>query len=212
MLATTMHLMQGTPYVFQGQEIGMTNCPFKPEEYEDVVVKNIVNMFDKMPIIRGIMKKIVYKIMDKRGRDHSRTPVQWDNKKNAGFTDGEKTWIKVNPNYVDINIEAAIANPNSILNYYKKLIKFRIGNEIIKEGTFKDLSPKSKAIYAYERNLGEDSIVVISNFSNKEIKYDIASLVNYSDSKVELSNYERDDKLASTLYAPYETVVYKIKK
>ena len=153
MLAVSIHMQQGTPYVFQGQEIGMTNCPFANlDEFEDVLVRTVREMLKKFHIPFG--EKILLWVMRIRARDHGRTPMQWTAGKNAGFTSAEKPWLKINPNYVDINVEEALSDEDSILNFYKKLIALRKGaiKDIIKHGTYTEYYEKRKDIFAYERS------------------------------------------------------------
>ncbi|MGP7819826.1 alpha-amylase family glycosyl hydrolase, partial [Niallia sp. 01092] len=132
MLATFIHMMQGTPYIYQGEELGMTNVHFESiDEYKDI---ESLNMY-KEKIAEGASHESLMESIYVRGRDNARTPFQWDDSTNAGFTTGTP-WINVNPNYTEINAEKAIKDPNSVFQYYKKLIKLRKEHEIIVYGDY----------------------------------------------------------------------------
>ena len=160
MLATSLHLMRGTPYVYQGEEIGMTNPNFNDiNDYKDVESLNAYNIL----LEKGIEKDKVLNILKNRSRDNSRTPMQWNNRKEAGFTNGTP-WIKVSDNYNNINVEAEKSNENSILNYYKALIELRKNNKIISEGKFIPILEEDSKILAYIRELNGKRILVACNF------------------------------------------------
>ena len=197
MLATTYFLLQGTPFIYEGQEIGMTNGDFKTiYEFADVETHNIYNLGQKVKILKPILKKSLFQC----SRDNARTPMQWDDSKYAGFSTN-KPWLKVNANKNEINVAKSLKDENSILRYYQKLIQFRKDNPIIKNGTYTDLLPKNKYIYAYQREYDNHRIVVISNFSNQNMQNPLKDkLANYQKA---LSNYkEQSDTLR-----PYETMV-----
>jgi oligo-1,6-glucosidase len=207
MLAVSLHMMQGTPYVFQGQEIGMTNCRFDHiDEYKDVLVAYVLKVFGKL---KNLATPIIMKVLAKRARDHGRTPMQWSTEKNAGFTTAEP-WIKVNPNYPLINVADNLADPDSIFNFYKKLIAFRKGNEIIKHGTFKLNLEKSEDIFCYERWWHGEKLYVICNFKNKEIPFKLPLDCAYTSAELVLHNYGYDRKLESMVLKPYEALVFKV--
>ena len=197
MLGTTYFLLQGTPFIYEGQEIGMTNGDFKTiDDFMDVETHNIYNLGQKHKILKPILKKSLYQC----SRDNARTPMQWDDGEYAGFSK-TKPWIKVNENKKDINVAQSLNDENSIFHYYQKLIQFRKDNMVIKNGTYVDLLPKHKLVYAYQREFEDKKIIVISNISNKNIKNPLkGKLEGY---QIQLSNYnDKSDELR-----PYETMV-----
>ena len=162
MLATAMYLLRGTPFLYQGEEIGMTNFPFtQPSQLRDVESINLLAQAEKDGRTdwawNGILRK---------GRDNARTPMQWDATENAGFTDGAP-WIGVNPNYPAVNVERAMADENSILHFYRRLIALRAGSETLKYGDFHMLLPDDPHVFAYERSLRGERVIVCCNFSDR---------------------------------------------
>ncbi len=208
MLATMYICQSGTPFIYQGQEIGMTN-PRIPtiDRYKDVSSFNNYAMFKKLHIPESItMKFCMY-----ASRDNARTPMQWTNGKNAGFTDADTPWFEINPNYTEINVEAEENNPDSILNYYKKLLRFRKENDIVKYGDFEMLNTNSK-LFAYIRKLEGRKMLVVCSFSEKEMAFRAPDSFPIVDAKLVLNNYE-DNKVIRNgfMTRPYETRVYIIK-
>ena len=166
MLASTYFLMQGTPFIYQGQELGMTNGDFKTiDDFKDVETHNIDKMRKEIPILRPILNKSLFR----ESRDNARTPFQWDDSEFAGFST-ITPWIQVNKNKKEINAKKELQDENSLLYYYQKLIKLRKEYKIIKTGKYNDLLPNSKYIFAYNRKENNEELVVISNFSKKNIK------------------------------------------
>ena len=166
MLATCLHMMQGTPYVYQGQELGMTNVPF--EGVEDFRDLDSINAYHELVEDQKVFsKEEMMRYLRHKSRDNARTPFQWDDSENAGFTTGTP-WIMVNPNYKEINAKAELADPNSVFYYYQKLIQLRKEKEIIVYGTYDLLLPESKELYAYTRTLGEEKLLVVCNFSDRK--------------------------------------------
>lgn len=164
MLATAMYLLRGTPFLYQGEEIGMTNFPFtQPSQLRDVESINLLAQAEKDGRTdwawNGILRK---------GRDNARTPMQWDATENAGFTDGAP-WIGVNPNYPAVNVEQAMADENSILHFYRRLIALRAGSETLKYGDFHMLLPDDPHVFAYERSLRGERVIVCCNFSDRPV-------------------------------------------
>lgn len=164
MLAAAMYLLRGTPFLYQGEEIGMTNFPFtQPSQLRDVESINLLAQAEKDGRTdwawNGILRK---------GRDNARTPMQWDATENAGFTDGAP-WIGVNPNYPAVNVERAMADENSILHFYRRLIALRAGSETLKYGDFHMLLPDDPHVFAYERSLRGESVIVCCNFSDRPV-------------------------------------------
>ena len=164
MLAAAMYLLRGTPFLYQGEEIGMTNFPFtQPSQLRDVESINLLAQAEKDGRTdwawNGILRK---------GRDNARTPMQWDATENAGFTDGAP-WIGVNPNYPAVNVERAMADENSILHFYRRLIALRAGSETLKYGDFHMLLPDDPHVFAYERSLRGERVIVCCNFSDRPV-------------------------------------------
>ncbi|GAA0077722.1 alpha,alpha-phosphotrehalase [Clostridium sp. CTA-5] len=210
MLATAIHLMNGTPYVYQGEEFGMTNPGFhKIDDYKDVESINYYNILKS----QGINEEEIMKILKSKSRDNSRTPIQWDSTLNAGFTTGAP-WINVSSNYKDINAENALNNKESVFYHYKKLINIRKEEDIIAYGDFKMLLPEHKQVYAYERKLNNESIIVVNNFYDKECTINLNEEIDYNIEKVEtlISNYnDKYDNLEKINLRPYESFAIKIK-
>ena len=165
MLATCLHMMKGTPYIYQGEELGMTNVYFdKLEDYRDIESINAFHQYVDSGIVKA---EDMMRYLKEISRDNARTPMQWDDSKNAGFTDGTP-WINVNPNYKEINAKAAVADPNSVFNYYQELIKLRHTLPIIVYGKFQGLLEDSETIYAYNRLLDGQVLTVACNFTDQE--------------------------------------------
>jgi oligo-1,6-glucosidase len=210
MLATFLHMMQGTPYIYQGEEIGMTNVRFPSiEYYRDIETLNMykerVEEYGEDP--QKVMEKIYYK-----GRDNARTPMQWDDSENAGFTTGTP-WIPVNPNYKEINVKEALADPNSVFHYYKKLIQLRKQHDIIVYGTYDLILEDDPYIYAYTRTLGNEKLIVITNFSEKTPVFRLPDDITYNTKELLISNYDVNEaeELKEIRLRPWEARVYKIR-
>ena len=210
MLLVAMQMQRGTPYVYQGQEIGMTNMVLKDDEYKDIMARRIFGIMKKvcpplMPIAR--------KAMAKRARDHARTPMQWNDSENAGFSTATP-WMYINPNYKQINVKASEEDPNSILNFYKKFIAFRKGKEIIIKGSYIPYYEKSKDLFVYQRKLQNKSYFVICNFKNKEIKFKVPQGLVCKTSSIAISNYDEINTLTLQNYTlkPFEATVFEIEE
>ena len=207
LLATTMYFLKGTPFIYQGQEIGMTNMDVESlDEYVDIECKNVINTMKSLHVPKKYMEKSI-----KNGcRDNSRTPMQWDDSKYAGFSEVEP-WLKVNQNKSFINVKKSLKDENSILNYYKKLIKtYKQYGKIIRDGIYKDILPNDKKIFAYERREDENkTLLVISNFSSEIIKIPFVS--KYKDYRVQvlLNNYKKFNNLS---LLPYQSVLLYLDK
>jgi oligo-1,6-glucosidase len=196
MLATLLFTQANIPFFLQGDELGMSNTTFKSkEELRDVLVLNAYAQAIKHAPVDSVMKTL-----SKMTRDQSRTPVQWDNSANAGFSSGQP-WLKVNPNYTTVNVKNEKADPNSIFNFYKKIIKLRKGNPILIHGAFNDIAPEQPEVYAYTRELNSEKWLIILNLTSKNTSF------SYKPGKLILSNYT-DDK--GEALRPYEAKVYKI--
>jgi oligo-1,6-glucosidase len=208
MLATFLHTLQGTPYIYQGEEIGMTNVKFDSiEEYKDIETLNMYN--EKVKENKEDEAKVMESIYVK-GRDNARTPVQWNASEHAGFTTGTP-WISVNPNYKEVNVEQAVADPDSIFHYYKQLIKLRKENNVIVYGTYDLLLDDHEQIYAYTRTLKKEKLLVILNFSDHRPVFRLPEDMICRDVEVLISNYEQPEEpdVSSIKLRPYEAVVYK---
>lgn len=198
MLATVVHTLRGTPYVFQGEEIGLTNGYFTDiSQYRDV---ESLNYYDIM-LNNGKTDKEALEILSARSRDNGRTPMTWDDSENAGFTTG-KPWIKINSDYKTVNAEQAVKDKDSVYYYYKKLISLRKKYDVISDGLVKIKNNMPHNVFAYERMLGDEKLAVFVNFSDK------TETVNedMSGYKLLLSNTGREDDL--TMLMPYEALVY----
>lgn len=206
MLATLLHGMKGTPYIYQGEELGMTNVRFEDiNEYNDI---ETLNMY-KDRISKGYSHDEIMASIYAKGRDNARTPMQWDSKENAGFTTG-KPWLKVNKNYKFINAKDCLQDKDSIFYHYKKLINIRKHNDTIIYGNYKLLLPEDKNVFAYSRELNGDKIVVVCNFYNKEINLNFKEYFN--NVEILLSNYKDSSILMKDLkLRPYEAIMYRVK-
>ncbi|MDD7740068.1 MAG: alpha-glucosidase [Fusicatenibacter sp.] len=201
MLATCLHMMQGTPYVYQGEELGMTNVPFKSlDELRDI---ESINAFHELTGAGKITPEDMMRYICLRGRDNARTPMQWDDSENAGFTDGTP-WIMVNPNYCTINAKAEQQDPDSVFHYYQKLISLRKKKEIMVYGSYALLEAEDEDLYIYTRTLGEEKLLVICNFTENERTYEIPA--EFSDAEILISNYPDADH--SGRIRAYEAIVF----
>lgn len=204
MLAAMYMLQQGTPFIYQGQEIGMTNISLPDlDMYEDVFVKNNYNVFKKI-----FGKKRCEHLARISTRDNARTPVQWTGGENAGFTTG-KPWFYINPNYKEVNAEKELSDPNSLLNFYKKLIRFRKGNEVVLKGDYKEYYKNSKNLYVYERTYNNQRMLVICSFTEKGVAFEAPEGYDLSKGVKVLGNYESEHICGNGFKTrPYEMRVY----
>lgn len=207
MLATLLHMMQGTPYIYEGEEIGMTNAHFdKIEDYRDVEALDIYKDFIER---KGFSPEDTLHLLSLKSRDNARTPMQWNDSENAGFTSGTP-WIAVNKNYKEINVERTLADKNSIFYYYQKLIALRHEMPIITEGKYQLVDAENEKVYTYLRMNGEEELVVICNFTEETIEYSLNDLKDDRDSQLVISNYEEaPSKMEDTIILqPYGAYVY----
>ena len=182
MLATMLHGMQGTPYIYQGEELGMTNIRLPLAQYQDLEIHNLYA--ERMA--KGYEEADVMKSIWARGRDNARTPMQWTDGENAGFTAGTP-WMPVNPNHTEINAQAALEDPDSVFHYYKKLIQLRKTIPEFREGSFTLLCPEDEQVFAYTRDTATGHMLVVCNFSGEEAEFEIPEA--FRDSQVLISNY-----------------------
>ncbi len=208
MLATMCYLQKGTVFIYQGQEIGMTNIELKSiDEFKDMITFNNQIMFNKL----GIKGEKFIKLANAGSRENSRTPVQWNDGPYAGFSTAEP-WFTLNPNYKEINVAAAEADEDSILHYYRKLLKFRKENEVAIYGDFKQYNKNSKQLFVYERNLDGVKLLVVSSFTEDSVSFKAPDGIELSKGELVLSNY-KDGELSGNGFTtkPYETRVYLFK-
>ncbi|MBS8265465.1 alpha-glucosidase [Mesobacillus boroniphilus] len=202
-LASMYFLMQGTPFIYQGQEIGMTNVQFPSiEDYNDVAIKNLY----KIRRENGVQHEEIMEFIWATSRDNSRTPMQWSDEANAGFTTG-KPWLGMNPNYTTINVEEQLNDPDSILHFYKKMIEMKKSNDVFTYGTYDLILEDHQQIYAYTRTLDEQQALIISNLSGEPAAFEFDGFP-FETSKLLLNNYKVEKQGASFSLNPYETRVY----
>lgn len=207
MLYTMLLTLQGTPYIYQGEEIGMTNVSFDSiDDYDDV---EIHNMWQERVVKGGADPEETLDNIRYRARDNARTPMQWDDTENAGFTTGTP-WLKVNPNYKEINAKEALADPDSIFHYMQRLIRMRKSTPAAIYGDFKEYEPENESLYIYERNYEGAKLFVVLNFTDKEVSFSVPETVDASAAKLLISNYDGEKKLTDGKLLPYEGQVYLI--
>ncbi len=203
MLATVLHGMQGTPYIFQGEELGMTNVKYAIEEYSDI---ETVNMFKERTEAGYPVEEVMQSIYAK-SRDNARTPMHWDNSANAGFTTGTP-WMKVNPNYVDINAASQINDADSVFTYYKTLIALRKQYPVFVDGKFEMLVPEHPQVFAYTRSTEDTEMLVICNFYGEEITCPVQK--DWSRYQMLLTNEKENTN--PDILKPYEARMYIINR
>ena len=205
MLATCLHMMQGTPYVYQGEELGMTNVYFdKLEDYRDI---ESINFFTELTEAGLMTPEYMMKCLMLRSRDNARTPMQWDDSAQAGFTDGE-SWIKVNPNYKEINAAQQLEDPNSIFHYYQKLIRLRKEKDVIVYGEFEPIYRDDEQIFAYIRRQKQEKLLTVCNFSDKNAEMEIPE--EFKGAECLITNLDRTVFEGRIVLKPYEAfVLYK---
>ena len=209
MLATVLHGLQGTPYIYQGEEFGMTNPYFDDiSKYRDVESTNNY----KILLNKGCSEEEAIEILMQKSRDNSRTPVQWNDSDNAGFTTGTP-WIGVPENYKKINAEAALKDKNSVFYHYKKLIDLRRNEELMITGRYEDIDLENKSVYAYKRVGENEELVVISNFYEPEVEFELEKngIKGLENAQILLSNYETNPEIKGEkiILKPYESIIFK---
>ncbi len=203
MLGTCLHMMQGTPYIYQGEEIGMTNVDFTSiDQFRDI---ECLNQYDDFVNKIGMDKEEAFARIKKSSRDNARTPMQWDSSANGGFSDGTP-WIEVNPNYTNINVEAQKDDEYSILHFYKNLIKFRKDHEIVVYGSYELLLADDPNVFAYKRSLGDQTLYVLCNFTDKSVDVQVPG---YEEDKNQLV-IRNDTEWTKGTLRPYEARVYLV--
>ena len=202
MLATCIHMMQGTPYVYQGEELGMTNVYFdKLEDYRDI---ESINFFTELTESGLMTPEYMMKCLMLRSRDNARTPMQWDDSKQAGFTEGEP-WIKVNPNYKKINAAQQLEDPDSVFHYYQKLIRLRKEKDIIVYGEFEPLYREDEQIFAYTRKQDQEKLLTVCNFSDKNAEVEVPE--EFKGAECLITNLGRKEFEGKIVLNPYEAFV-----
>ena len=206
MLGTCLHMMQGTPYVYQGEELGMTNTTFESlEDFRDIESINAYHQYTQNGQIapEDMMRYLCYK-----SRDNARTPMQWDDSGNAGFTDGVP-WIKVNPNYKEINAKEQMGRADSVFHYYQKLIRLRKEHEIIVYGKYQLLMEEDKNLYVYTRTLGQERMLVICNFRKETQEFTMPEGFEPGKGEILIGNYEGQEIKKSMTLRPFEAMAMK---
>ncbi len=207
MLATILHMQKGTPYIYQGEEIGMTNVKFDSiEDYKDI---ETLNMY-KERIDKGYDRNHIMNSIYVKSRDNARTPMQWSREQNGGFTKGIP-WIRVNENYKDINVDEALRDKDSVFYHYKALINLRKENDVIIYGTYNCIDINHKAIYSYVRELNGIKFLVVANFYDKIEKFILPQNIHYDKCQLILSNYKDSNNIPNEIVLrPYEALIYKL--
>ncbi len=205
MLATCLHMLQGTPYIYQGEELGMTNYPFQsPDDFRDI---ESINAYREWCAEGSLSHEVFWPCIIFKSRDNARTPMQWDDSAQAGFTAGTP-WLPVNPNYKEINAKAATADPDSVFHYYKKLIALRKEHPVMVYGRYELLLPDSEELYVYTRTLDEEQLLVVCSFSGRETAYTLPDA--FVGAPCLISNRENVYDKAGMTLKPYEAFVLHI--
>ncbi len=204
-IAASYLFQRGTPFVYQGQEIGMLNTPLGSlDEYKDIMTRNNARIARSL----GLSKKAVLKLAQKASRDNARTCMQWSDAPNAGFTEGSP-WFVVNGNYREINVESQQNDPDSLLNFYRDALQFRRDNPVVVYGDYVEHLPKSRELYVYERNLAGKKLLVICSYSEKPVRFDAPEGIHLDEGKQVFGNYENNFVISNGFTTrPYEMRVY----
>ena len=204
-IAASYLFQRGTPFVYQGQEIGMLNTPLGSlDEYKDIMTQNNARIARSL----GLSKKAVLKLAQKASRDNARTCMQWSDAPNAGFTEGSP-WFVVNGNYREINVESQQNDPDSLLNFYRDALQFRRDNPVVVYGDYAEHLPKSRELFVYERNLAGKKLLVICSYSEKPVRFDAPGGIHLDEGKQVFGNYENNFVISNGFTTrPYEMRVY----
>ena len=204
-IAASYLFQRGTPFVYQGQEIGMLNTPLGSlDEYKDIMTHNNARIARSL----GLGKKAVLKLAQKASRDNARTCMQWSDAPNAGFTEGSP-WFVVNDNYRKINVESQQNDPDSLLNFYRDALQFRRDNPVVVYGDYVEHLPKSRELFVYERNLAGKKLLVICSYSEKPVRFDAPEGIHLDEGKQVFGNYENNFVISNGFTTrPHEMRVY----
>ena len=204
MLGTCLHMMQGTPYVYQGEELGMCNAYFDQlEDYRDI---ESLNAYKELTETCGVSHEEMMGYLKRISRDNARTPMQWDDSANAGFTTGTP-WIKVNSNYKTVNAKQQTTDPDSVFSYYKELIRLRHENDIIVYGEYELLEPQNEELFIYTRTWNNEQLMVLCNFTDKDVVIPAAVMAQIpADAQILISNHVGN---LEAVLRPYEARVYR---
>jgi oligo-1,6-glucosidase len=207
LLAMLILMQRGTAFLYQGDEIGMTNYPFTAfSQFDDVEIKGNY----KQVIASGVTAEKYLIELNKSGRDHARTPMQWSDENQAGFTTGNKSWLPINPNYTDINVKSELKDPNSVFNFYRQLLAIRKGNEGLIYGDYKDLAPDNKNVFAFTRTRKNIEYLVVLNMSGQKMPFEIDS--KFKNYKLIISNQQVENKTIHSTkldLEPWEALLFK---
>ena len=204
MLATCLHMMKGTPYVYQGQELGMTNCPWESlDEINDIESLGNVRQHMANGLLTG---EEAVEVMRRTSRDNARTPMQWDDSDCAGFTTG-KPWLKINPNYQSVNAAEELKRDDSVFHYYQKLISLRKQLDVIVDGTYELLEQDDPDLFVYTRTLGTEKLLVVCNFAGRQRSFRVPE--EFAGGEILISNNERKSA-ADPVVEPYESFVVRV--
>ncbi len=208
-LAVSLLFQKGTPFIYQGQELGMTNCDYKKEDYRDIQTVNKMNSIEKMPFGKLILPVVMF-FYKRYARDNARTPMQWDSTKNAGFTTG-KPWAKVNDNYTEINAAEELQNPDSVLNFYKKVLKIRKEYaDVIRDGKYIPVNIKNNNIFSYIRDNGKQKLLIICSLYPKSVYFKPKTDLNVK-TRLVISNTKNPPALCEKMrLKPCECAVYEL--
>lgn len=207
MLATALHFQQGTPFVYEGDEIGMTNVHFNSiEKYQDIEAHNMYRQFTEM----GMPSDEALQLLNLKSRDNARTPMQWSNEAGAGFTNGQP-WLELNPNYHDINVDESLSRPDSLWHYYQQLIHLRHTMPILTDGSFELVAPDDSEVFSYTRTSNGQTLLVVCSFASQNVRFQVPEALRaVSDAAVLIQNYpDSPPSVGDMLYLrPYEAIVF----
>jgi oligo-1,6-glucosidase len=204
MLGTVLHLHRGTPYIYQGEELGMTNYPFRTiADFRDI---EALGQYAQATELEGRSPEDVLTVLRARGRDNARTPMQWDGSANAGFSTGSP-WLAVNPNYPEINAAAERADPDSVFHYYRRLIDLRHTEPAVVDGDFTMLLPNDERLYAFTRRLDATELLVIGNFTSDPVRAELENAEAWADAELVLTNLPTPP--VDLTLAPWQAVIYR---
>jgi oligo-1,6-glucosidase len=206
LLATMLLTLKGTPFIYQGDELGMTNYPFNSvTDFDDIEIKNAwKELVDSGKVTGDQFISVARRV----ARDNSRTPLQWDASANGGFTTGPKTWLAMNPNYKEINAGQELKDPDSVYNYFRRMLEFRGKTKAFSYGTYQDLDPKNASVFVYTRTLGNEKYLIVLNFSNDPLSYSLPG--GLKSGKLQISNLGKAEEGTNALkLRAWEARIYK---